>query len=130
VHGPTGKVDLDRSVCLKEAELQYIRCDQGLLKPDRWEHGKAQPGSKAGEGKAKVLKLNPSTLTQYTGVSDVREPIISGVVKIRALGKSFFKQLHYQYTSPKTHSEFVPIANGGRTTRCSAWRRGSTTKKN
>jgi len=29
--------------------------------------------------------------------SDFRAPIISGIVKIRALGKSFFKQLHDQY---------------------------------
>jgi len=31
--------------------------------------------------------------------SDVR---ISGIVKIRALGESFFKQLHNQYASPET----------------------------
>jgi len=33
---------------------------------------------------------------------DVRAPIISGIVKIRALGKSFFKQLHNHYASPET----------------------------
>jgi len=34
--------------------------------------------------------------------SDVRAPIISGTVKIRALCESFFKQLHGQYASPET----------------------------
>jgi len=34
--------------------------------------------------------------------SDVRVPIISGIVKIRALGKGFFKQLHNEYVSPET----------------------------
>jgi len=34
--------------------------------------------------------------------SDVRAPIISGIVKIRALGKSFFKKLHDRYASPET----------------------------
>jgi len=34
--------------------------------------------------------------------SDIRVPIISGIVKIRALGESFFKQLHDQYASPET----------------------------
>jgi len=34
--------------------------------------------------------------------SDVRVPIISGIVKIRALGESLFKQLHNQYASPET----------------------------
>jgi len=34
--------------------------------------------------------------------SGVRAPIISGIVKIRALGKSFFKQQHKQYPSPET----------------------------
>jgi len=33
--------------------------------------------------------------------SDVRAPIISGIVEIRALGESFFKQLHNQYASPE-----------------------------
>jgi len=28
--------------------------------------------------------------------SDVREPVISVIVKIRALGESFFKQMHNQ----------------------------------
>ena len=34
--------------------------------------------------------------------SDVRAPIISGIVKIRALGEGFFKQLHNEYASPET----------------------------
>jgi len=34
--------------------------------------------------------------------SNVRAPIISGIVKIRALGESFFKQLHDQYASSET----------------------------
>jgi len=32
--------------------------------------------------------------------SDSRAPIISGIVKIRDLGESFFKQMHDQYASP------------------------------
>jgi len=36
--------------------------------------------------------------------SDFRVPLISGIVKIRALGESFFKQLHDQYASPKMRS--------------------------
>jgi len=34
--------------------------------------------------------------------SDIRAPIISGIVKIRALGKGFFKKLNDQYASPET----------------------------
>jgi len=55
-----------------------------------------------------ALKSSISTIQQksagQTGTfthSDVRAPIISGIVKIRALGKSFFKQLHNQSASPE-----------------------------
>jgi len=36
----------------------------------------------------------------FSSHSDVRVPIISGIAKIRALGESFFEQLHNQYASP------------------------------
>jgi len=41
--------------------------------------------------------------------SDVRAPIISGIVKIRALGKCFFKQLHNKYASPETWAKAKEI---------------------
>jgi len=39
--------------------------------------------------------------------SDVRAPIISGIVKIRTLSESFFKSLHDQFASPEMQERYL-----------------------
>jgi len=42
--------------------------------------------------------------------SDIRAPIISGIVKMRAVGESFFKQLYDQYASPDILQQLPSLA--------------------